>query len=261
MSGSHLRLMHLLQHGRHAELETAARTVLAADREDSLSWIYLGQALLGQQKLAPAGEAARKAISLSPESDGGYYLLALVLLERNQPEEALTAARDAVSLDPADSLNHALTARALNQLSRYTEAAAAAEAGLQAMAGCDSCLFQLSQAKSFLGHHEEADQVTRALLADDPEDATNHCARGYHLLLAGHPSQARQHFLEALRLQPNNPDAHHGLAQSLTNRNAVFRLGLKVMLHFKHRGWKGFLPWRIHPASKDHQSAANPRSG
>ncbi len=241
MTGTHLRLIHLLQRGRHAELETAARELLGKDMEDSVSWIYLGQALMGQQKLAAAEDAARKAISTSPDSDGGHYLLALVLLERNQPKEALMAAREAIRQDPEDSLNYALAARALNQLSRYEEAVEIATAGLSENGGCDSCLFQLSQANSFLGRHDEADAVTRTLLEDDPEDSSNHCARGYHFLLAGNPSAARQHFLEALRLQPNSGDARYGLAQSLTNRNPLFRLVLKFTVLCDRWGWKALV--------------------
>ncbi len=241
MAPSILHLVHLLQSGRHVELESAARGLLARDMEDSTAWIYLGQALLGQQKLGAAEEAARKAIATSPESDGGTYLLALILLERNQPKEALAAARGAIRQDPADSLNYALAARALNLLSRYEEAVETATAGLSENGGCDSCLFQLSQANYFLGRDAEADAVTRSVLAADPEDSANHCARGYHLLFAGNPAAARQHFLEALRLQPNSGDARYGLAQSLTNRHPLFRILLKFAVLCDRWGWKALL--------------------
>lgn len=241
MTPSILRLVHLLQRGRHVELEAAARELLAQNVEDSTAWIYLGQALLGQQKLGAAEEAARKAIAASPESDGGSYLLALVLLERNQPKDALVAACGAIRQDPEDSLNYALAARALNQLRRYEEAVETTTAGLSENGGCDSCLFQLSQANSFLGRHDEADAVTRTLLADDPEDSSNHCARGHHLLLTGNPPAARQHFMEALRLQPDNGDARYGLAQSLTNRNPLFRLVLRFTVLCDRWGWKALV--------------------
>ncbi|MES2705345.1 MAG: CDC27 family protein [Verrucomicrobiota bacterium] len=241
MISLHLRLGSLLQRGQHVELEAAARELLGHNMEDSTAWTYLCHALLGQQKLAAAEEAARRVQATEPESDSGSYLLALVLLERNQPKEALLAAREAIRQDPQDSVNYAIAARSLNQLSRYPEAEKMAGAGLAENGGCDSCLFQLSQAQSMLGRHDEADEVTRTLLADDPEDASNHSARGFHLLLAGDPVAARGHFLEALRLRPNSSDARDGLAQSLTNRNPLFRLVLKFSVLCDRWGWKALV--------------------
>ena len=237
----HLRLAHLLQHGRHEALEDAARQMLALASDDSLAWFFLGQSLLAQQKLATAEEAARKSITQDPESDRGFYLLTLVLLEKNLPREALAAALAAIRHDEGNSVNYAMAARALNQLSRYPEAAKTASTGLQANPRCDGCLFQLSQAKSFLGEHEEADAVTRALLAEDPEDAANHSARGYHLLSAGKPLEALGHFLEALRLEPNDADARSGLTQALTNRNFFCRYIQKFTLFCDRSGWKAVL--------------------
>lgn len=241
MTPAHFKVVHLLQQGRNDVAEHVARELLSKNMEDALAWVYLGQALMGQQKLAAAEEAARKAVSCDPDSDGGYYLLAGILLERDQDKDALVAARDAIRQDPEDSLNYAIAARALNELSRYEEAVEMAQAGLAQDGGCDSCLFHLSQARSFLGHHKEADEVTKMLLEDDPEDATNHTARGYHLLLAGRPIEARQHFLEALRLNPLNGDARYGLAQALTNRNPLLRFALKITLLFERWGWKAIV--------------------
>lgn len=241
MDPAYLRIFPLLEKGHHQEAEAMLRKILAANPEDGKAWQLLGRALLGQQKLVAAEEAARKTITLEPESDHGYYLLATILLDREQDKAALHAAEEAIRRDPEDSLNYALGARVLNSLSRYAEAAAMAEAGLAQDGSCDGCFFQLSQARLLLGDHEASDEVTQMLLEDNPEDAANHNARGYHLLLAGGPVAAREHFLEALRLDPMNSDARYGLSQALSARNPLLRLALKATLLFDRWGLKAIL--------------------
>jgi tetratricopeptide (TPR) repeat protein len=241
MDPAYFRIFPLLDSGRHQEAEVLLRKILAGNPEEGKAWQLLGRALLGQQKLVAAEEAARKTIALEPESDNGYYLLATILLEREQDKAALHAATEAIRLNPEDSLNYALAARVLNSLSRYPEAAAMAEAGLTQDDSCDSCLFHLGQARLLSGDHGASDEATRLLLKDNPEDAGNHSARGYHLLVAGDPGEAQKHFFKALRLDPMNRDARYGLSQALSARNPLLRLALKGSLLFDRWGLKAIL--------------------
>ena len=75
-----------------------------------------------------------------------------------------------------------------------------------------------------LGRPKEAKRILDATLGRRPDDATTHTNLGWSLLQAGDHKGAREHFRDALRLDPTSDWARQGMVQALKARNLIFRL-------------------------------------
>src|SRR6185295_1356907 len=96
--------------------------------------------------------------------------------------------------------NHAWLSRIEFERGNWADALNAADAGLAIDAENNMSLHYRSLALTRLGRQEEARRDQETLLAADPEDPHSHAARGWTLLNEGDPVKAKEHFLEALRL-------------------------------------------------------------
>ena len=241
MFGQITRATTLMQLGRHAEAEAVLREALSQDMEDAFIWQFLAQVLLAQKKYRQAEDAARQAVKYEPEEDSSHFVLAKVLVETGDSGGALKACQESIRLAPEDAQNHALLSSIHWAASRYQDCVDAARQALHFDADNETAKFFLGLALSRLGKHAEADSAIDELLSDDPEDADNHVARGFQFIDRGDHESARRHFLEALRLQPMNEGARHGLAQAINLRNPVAAIILRTLLFTSRFGWKGII--------------------
>lgn len=230
----------LLSRHRYAEAEAAAREALNGDPDDPVLHMFLSIALLNQDKNKAAESAARDMIALDPESEAGFYYLTRTLVEQCRFKEALKAILQAIHLDPADAENWGLKARVLFEMSRNDQALTAAETGLEQDPENESCRFYRSVLLGFSGRHEEADAESLGLLADDPDDAENQCARGWALLAGSDANGAEEHFITALRIDPNSEDAREGLTAALKMRNPIMGALMRSMITMGQ-----FSIWRV----------------
>jgi len=94
----------LLQAGKAAEAERAARARLDADPADTTSWNLLAVALAQQGRLDEARTELRSLLAAHPDNAGGWLNLALVTLEDKGPQtgldEAIPMLKKAARLDP-----------------------------------------------------------------------------------------------------------------------------------------------------------------
>jgi tetratricopeptide (TPR) repeat protein len=97
----------------------------------------------------------------------------------------------------------------------YKEALEKANEGLSIYAEDLTCLNARTQALFRLKNNEEAYETIREALAINPEDDFTHTNVGWHYMEKGKHKTARQHFREALRINPNNARAKQGYKESL----------------------------------------------
>jgi tetratricopeptide (TPR) repeat protein len=94
-----------------------------------------------------------------------------------------------------------------------------------------------------LGRKAEAGQAIESALARAPESAVTHANQGWTLLHQGNPKKALEHFREALRLDPENDWARHGIVEALKARNIIYALMLRYFLWMS--GLSARLQWGI----------------
>src|SRR5206468_3894993 len=106
----------------------------------------------------------------------------------------------------------------------------AAEQGLQLDPEHVGCANLRAMAMVKLGRKAEAGATIDAALAKNPDNALTHANQGWTLLEKGDAKKALEHFCEALRLDPENAWARHGIVEALKARNLIYAVMLKYFL-------------------------------
>ncbi|MEM1060066.1 MAG: tetratricopeptide repeat protein [Verrucomicrobiota bacterium] len=224
---NHLRTFLLIERRRFREALGLVEEGLADAPGDA--WLHYQRALcfLGLEEPGPAREAVEAALGLEPNEAQFHSLRANILLGLNKKKEALAAAEETVRLAPDSADAHATLAGALCSLSRWERAEAAARRALElepenAQAGTLLSHTLRLQGKSALNTEQIA-----GMLARDPEDSDTHAAAGWQHLQDGRREEAERHFLEALRLSPEDRFAREGLLNSFRARSPLYRVWLR----------------------------------
>ena len=229
----------LLAQSRPSDAEREARLALAARPDDALALGVLARALVDQNRGAEALEPARAAVSAAPDSPYSHHVLAHVLLRINRAREARSACEEALRLAPDDGELLAQRAGIRLALRDWNGALADSEAALRLLPEDTFAQNLRATALRQLGRTEEAGRVGARTLEQDPEDAFSHATQGWTLLQRGEPRRAQEHFLEALRIEPDMELARQGMLEALKARNPLYRAMLAYFL------WMGRQSGRI----------------
>lgn len=220
----------LIERGRFAEAEALLRAALAKEPDDAGLYLHLSRVLARLERPKDAQEAARRATGLEPDWALPHEVLAEALVNSSNLKEAEQAVKTAMEIGGDDADLRALLARIYQDRDKPEIALEHATAGLAINPEHDTCRFFRTIALGRLNRHEEADESALGLLSDDPDDSTNHSARGWILLERNSIPEARRHFQEALRIDPDNEDARMGLVRCLQQGNAVLGWFLRLIL-------------------------------
>ncbi len=229
----------LLAQSRPADAEREARLALGQRPDDPLALGVLARALVDQNREEEALDPARAAVSAAPDSAYSHHVLAHVLLRLKQPRQAMSACEAALRLAPDDA--DLLAQRAGIRLAQRDWAGALEDSEAALRIQPEDTFAQNLRATALrqLGRTEEAGRVGARTLEQDPEDAFSHSTQGWTLLQAGDSRRAQEHFLEALRLDPNFEPARQGMLEALKARNPLYRGMLAYFL------WMGRQSGRI----------------
>jgi tetratricopeptide (TPR) repeat protein len=230
MSAEDFKIQILIQRGNYKEAQSMIRARLAQEPNDTDLHLMLAQALFHLDRPKEAEASARTAIGLDPESGYSHEVLAQILAASSNSKGAEEAVREAMSLDGDSASLRAILARIASDRGKYEKCLEHAQCGLEIDPDNETCRFYRGIALSRLGHHEEADQVALGLLGDDPDESTNHSVRGWILLETNAIENAKMHFQEALRLDPDNEDARCGLARCLQQGNPFLGWFLRAII-------------------------------
>lgn len=173
----------LLHMGRAEEAASLAESLPEREAPTPEFLRLRGRALRATGRLFDAEGSFRDALALSPGDAGLLADLATTLLGQKRHREALVFAREAVSARPDTAAYRALV-------------------GVLAES---------------LGMDEEAGRELGAARALAPGDADLHVTYGFHVLRQSRPQEAEAAFRDALRVEPNCPEAFHGLARALND--------------------------------------------
>ena len=220
----------LLQQSRFEQAEAELRQALGVDPHDAHAHALLALCLVERKKFDEATAEARQAVHLSPDFSFAHYAHARVLYERNHYPEAQAAIEEAIRLDSTNANYFSMLGGIHFDQRRWPAALDAAEQGLQFDPEHIGCTNLRAMAMVKLGRRAEAGTTIDAALARNPDDPVTHANQGWTYLEKGDPKKALEHFREALRLDPMNDWARHGIVEALKARNILYAWMLKYFL-------------------------------
>ncbi len=190
-----LRLICHTQLDNHGTAIKIAKELLQQYAENPLIYYLLAMNLANDNALSEAIEVAERGIGIAPTYADLFALMGQLKSVEKNWEEALEYANRALALDPGHVMALNVRVAALNKL----------------------------------GRKDEMQSSMRETLAADPNNSYAHSNIGWAHLESKEHEKAKEHFVEALRLDPNNEQARLGLLEALKAKNIMYRLFLNWM--------------------------------
>jgi tetratricopeptide (TPR) repeat protein len=159
-----------------------------------------------------AEAVCRERLAEAPDSVDYLRLLGRALSAQSRLDEAEQALRRVLALQPASAPAHEELGGVLIQQRRFDEAAATLRRALQLDPGLPFAGKKLGQALAALGRGAEADAAFEAWLGQSQDRASVAVALDH--LRAGRKGEAIATLKARLRINPDNVDAMHTLAQA-----------------------------------------------
>ncbi len=215
----------LRQQGRYPDAERYLQLAISAQPSNAegyfeLAFCYCNWSGHSKQALATIDHA----ISLDPNNADFFSLRAWILGNLNRDKEAVQAADQALAMNPFSLLALNAQTRSYADLRQWTQAEANARRTLEHFPRNELAANFLAIALRGQGRLAESEAVTARLLAQVPDNALAQCNAGWSALQMGDHRRANQHFVEALRLDPNYDYARRGLLHSFNSRVWIYRL-------------------------------------
>ncbi len=224
ISGNIRRGLLLKEQGRYGEAERYFLEALGQDPRDAMAFHHLAGCQLQQAgRDRDALATIDQAIAIEPSEAAHHALKAYILCSLRRAPEALQVAQDAVRMAPDSSFGFTAEAQAFLLLEKWHDAELAARRGLALDADNSAAANQLAQALRLQNKMAENARQITGMLARDPQNPHTHASAGWAALQRGERKVAEEHFLEALRLDPEFDGAREGLLQSFRARSPLYR--------------------------------------
>ncbi len=220
----------LLKQKRYKDAEQHAAAVLQTNPNDADALQIIGHCRLDNNQYAEALKLFEHCLAIEPEEDYVHYLLAFAHYRNKSSYAAEGFLDSAIRLNPYASAYYGLYAYIYLDKNEYNEALQKANQGLAVNAHDLACLNARSQALFRLKNKEAAFDTIKEALSIDPDDDFTHTNFGWHFMEAGKHKQAREHFRQALRINPNNNRARLGYKESLKANLLPYRWMLMFSL-------------------------------
>lgn len=147
------------------------------------------------RRMKDAQESMELHLEAAPEDPDSWFLKAGYWSRKQVPQRALVAAEEGLSIDPIhNGLIHLRT-----------------------------------ESLMALGRVDESVEQLKLVQGENPEEPLFHVSRGWAALRKGDRRQARTHFREGLRLDPNSEGGRQGMLECLRSFNPLYRGLLKFM--------------------------------
>jgi predicted O-linked N-acetylglucosamine transferase (SPINDLY family) len=172
-------------------------------------------ALLEQGRLAECEAAARALLAAHPADASGWNLLGVCLAVAGRFEEALHPLQQTATLDPTDADAHKLVGDVLQRLGRSAEAEHAYARSLELAPDNVEVRLGLGNVLVALGRPAAAEPHFRRAAALAPKNVQAHTNLGVALRDLGRPAEAVESCRRALELKPGAFRAHNNLGNAL----------------------------------------------
>jgi tetratricopeptide (TPR) repeat protein len=207
------QLATLLNAGRNAELEIAARELLHLYPSSGVAWQLLGLALARQNK--DSLHALQMAARWLPEDAGVHNNLGNAFARFGRLDEAVAHFRRAVLLSPEFAEAHNNWGHALLDLRNPKSAALSFRRAIELKAGFAEAHDNLGSALLELGQPDEALASFRRAIEIEPQFYEAHNNLGNAWLELGSIDNALASYRRALEINPQFAEAHNNLGNAL----------------------------------------------
>lgn len=228
----------LLDQGRYKDAEESIKQALQHEPDNDYALAMLGRCYLNTKRYNEGIEVIQKAIALSPTNDFYFYLLGFGYYQLDVYTAAQEQLYTAIELNPYHAEYFGMMAHVLLQQKKFEQALDKANEGLAVDAENLTCLNARSIALNKLKRTEDAIATMQNALAQDPDNAVTHTTVGWNFLEKGRHKDAQQHFIEALRIEPNYGNAKTGLKESLKSKVPPYRWLLQYSFWVHNSGKK-----------------------
>lgn len=193
-------------------------SALAKPSRSSVEERRLGNTYLDRGELQTAIECYERAAALEPESADAHISLGFALQQIGQAHAALSALAQALRLQPNDFDALYLCGQACTSLNQDSQAVAHFEKALALQPEFEPLYGELCQAMFVAGEFERARNTIDSGLVRFPNNASFHLFSGNLHFHRKDWDTASSAYKQALRLDPQLPQAHGNLATVLQQR-------------------------------------------
>ena len=211
---------------RYEQALEELQKALGVNPESGSAWMLTLICYTQMQRHGQAIQLAKDMLQQQAEEPLVYYLLALNLANDNSLDEAIEVATRGLSIVPTYTDLLGLLGQMKSVNKEWEEALEYANRALAMEPNHIMALNVRVAALNKLGRKEEMQSSMHDTLAADPNSSYAHSNVGWAHLESREHLQAKEHFTEALRLDPNNNQARVGLLESLKAKNIFYRVFL-----------------------------------
>ncbi len=217
------RARHLFNLHRFDAALQEVEQALAFDPENAEALQYLALVRYNTNDHKGGLKAAEQLLGKRPDDPTAHYLASINLVELKKLPEAEAHIQEALSQDADDPDYYAVLARIHIQKKDFQTALRFVEIGLESEPEHLECLNYRTLCLTKLGRKEETHFAVLETLAAAPDNAYTHTNVGWSKLELGDHQGAKQHFAEALRLDPSYEYARDGMLEALKAKNFFYR--------------------------------------
>jgi tetratricopeptide (TPR) repeat protein len=222
-----ISLAHVLEKTKPEDAIAAYEQAAKLQPRDPEPHLSAGQLLENENKFADAESQYKEALVLDPSYDALTALANLYMRGRRFPQ-AEEYLRKLVSAQPENAAVHIQLGRVLAAEGKNDAAVAELQAGAKLAPADLSVQRDLADLYTTLGKNDQAETVYRSLLTNNPNDPESHRSLGQSLLRQKKYADAQQEFLTVVKLKPDFGEAYFDLAFA-AGENQNYPLAIKAL--------------------------------
>ena len=226
----------LIEQGKY---DLAKQEIMRALAEEPQNWqahALLGICLIEQNEFEAARKSAAAAIEAAPDEGFAHYVLARALYGERRYAKARDVVEQAIRLDPSDAGYYWLLAAIEYSFKQLNKALEAVDLGLAQQPDHPGCGNLRALILRDMKRRRESDVMVDGLLVSDPNNAQTHATKGWGAVEDNDYAKAREHFREALRIDPNHTWAQQGYLVAVKGASKLYQWASRVTrFHEKNR--------------------------
>lgn len=235
------RARNLIHLKRFDQAIVELQKALIVDPNNYVALVLLTSTYIQLHEEEKSDEYTQKLLAAAPDEGISYYYRAVFLNTIEKTSESETMIRKAIELEPWDADFFGFLSALYIDKKKWEIALEYANEGLNADPENTACLNYRTICLTKLNRTEELLSSIEETLANNPEDAFSHANIGWSKLEIGDRTEARSHFLEALKINPNNHHAKEGMKEIIRAKNPIYRFFLNYQFWISKQ--QGNMQW------------------
>ncbi len=217
------RARNLISMKRHEQAIQELNKVLTVEPSNYAALTLITACFIQINDEAKTNEYTQKLLATAPDEGLAYYYRAIYLNRIEKEIESETMIRKAIELEPWDADFFGFLSAIYIDRKKWETALEYANEGLNADPENTACLNYRTICLTKLNRKEELLSSIEETLSQNPEDAYTHANVGWSKLETRNFAEAKAHFMEALKINPDNYHAKEGMKEAIRAKNPLYR--------------------------------------